>query len=254
MVLAREDGKGYFYIHRMLYDQAVVIHDIYKDEIPMLIKALTNKEESRADVDYFLENTPAPISSLAPFLLLVKSGLEEFKDMVGAIHVMSGPVNLRGLLKYPYELRNTPSFSLSIREEYELSWDRFFQTAMPFGSQQFVQPQVTTAVQTNISNTYAPTTEVKGEAVVLDGVKYTQTEEAPPMTDNDDIEAWMAKMEAEALAQLDKDKDKDKDKKETPPTPAPTPAPEPAHTPTKPIAGDSTKAGNGVDLLKEGLL
>lgn len=132
MLTIKGANNGYYYIHRALYDQAVIINDIYKDDVPMLIKDITNGNETREDVETFMETAPSPIRILGPFLLLVKEELHEFVDMVGAIHVMSGPINLRGLLKYPYEMRNNPTFSLSIREEYELAWDRFFKTTMPF--------------------------------------------------------------------------------------------------------------------------
>lgn len=125
-------GDGYLYIHRSLYDQIVVINDIYSTSKEMLIEHLTGKSESRGDVDWFWDNIPSPVNVMAPFLLLVKSELEDFVDMIGAIHAMSGPVALRGLLRVPFEMRNTPSFSLSIKEEYQLSWERFFMLSTPF--------------------------------------------------------------------------------------------------------------------------
>lgn len=134
MVIRGKNNIGFFYIHRSLYDQAVIINDIYEEDVNMLIKALTGKEDSRPDVDKFLEEVPQPLNIFAPYLLLIKDELEELEDMVGAIHVMSGPLNLRKMLKIPFEMRNTPTFSLTIREEYQVAWDRFFQTTMPYSS------------------------------------------------------------------------------------------------------------------------
>ena len=162
MVLRSKNNEGFFYIHRALYDQAVVINDIYGEDPSNLILALTNKEESRADVDYFLENAPYPIHILGPFLLLVKEELTDFVDMIGAIHVMSGPLSLRGMLKIPYELRNmNPSFSLSIKEEYQLAWDRFFQNAMPYTDDMFHMHEATpmNGVQTTTVEKSVPTYE-----------------------------------------------------------------------------------------------
>jgi hypothetical protein len=143
LVIRAKDNIGYFYIHRALYDQAVVINDIYGEDPKMLIKAITNKDESRDDVDYFLENAPSPINIFGPFLLLVKEPLTEFEDMIGAIHVMSGPLHLRNMLKIPFEMRNMmPTFSLSIKDEYQLAWDRFFQTTLPYSVDMFHMPGI----------------------------------------------------------------------------------------------------------------
>lgn len=133
IVLRGLNDEGFYYVHRTLYDQAVVLYDMYIDQIEVLIKAITNKTESRDDVDFFLQNVPAPINILGPFLLLVTKPLDDLVDMVGAIHVMSGPLSFRKMLQIPYDMRNmNPSFSLSIREEYKLSWDRFFITTIPY--------------------------------------------------------------------------------------------------------------------------
>lgn len=133
LVIRGEEAGGYFYIHRALYDQAVVIQDIYGEDPEQLIKAITGTTQTRPDVDAFLITAPSPINMLGPFLLLVKQELESFVDMVGAIHVMSGPMHLRKMLKVPYEMRNSvPNFSLSIKEEYKLAWDRFFLNTIPY--------------------------------------------------------------------------------------------------------------------------
>lgn len=132
MVIRSRDNIGYIYVHRSLLEQAVIIQDIYEDNLEMLIKAVTGKEETRADVTYFFENAPVPINYLAPYLLLVKSELETMEDMYGALHVMSGQINFRKMLKIAPEMRSNPSFSLSIREEYQLAWDRFLQNTMPY--------------------------------------------------------------------------------------------------------------------------
>lgn len=185
MLVIRGKGDGYFYIHRSLYDQAVIINDIYKDTPDLLRKAITGSDESRDDVDLFMESAPSPINMLGPYLLLVKEPLEEFVDMVGAIHVMSGPINLRGMLRFPIEMRNNPSFSLSIKEEYELAWNRFFMTTMPFGEQQYtpapIQPMNGTATVT------VPTEEDELSNVGADGVAYADPLEALLFAPDEDI-------------------------------------------------------------------
>lgn len=124
--------NDYYYIHRSLYDQAVVLDYLYKNKISELIYNITGSDETRDDVDYFMSVTPRPLSIFGPFLLLVKDMLTEYSDMVGAIHVMSTTTNLAGMLEIDQRMRNTPQFSLSIKEEYELSWDRFFQSVIPY--------------------------------------------------------------------------------------------------------------------------
>lgn len=161
MTIRAKDNIGYFYIHRSLYDQAVVIDDIYGEAPEKLREALTGKDATREDLAVFEEKAPKPIAILSNFLLLVDAPLDTFEDMVGAIHVMSGPVNLRNMLKFSFEMRNTPHFSLSIREEYQLAWDRFFQNTMPYSNDMFfhkdVAPMngtqtVTTPVEDGLSN------------------------------------------------------------------------------------------------------
>ncbi|MCM1219028.1 MAG: hypothetical protein NC548_31485 [Lachnospiraceae bacterium] len=245
LVIGAKNG-GYFYIHRALYDQAVIINDIYKDNIPELLEAVSGKQETRDDVEYFMDNVPSPIHILGPFLLLVKEELQDFRDMVGAIHVMSGPLNLRGLLKYPFELRNQPSFSLSIREEYELAWDRFFQTTMPYGSQptvvqQAVQPMNGTATTT------VPTPEEELSNVGDDGVEYADELEALLFGSADDLFDMPSDFGEEEETNPEVEK-----KEEVKPASIPSPAsvvpePEPEPAPVKKIV-------SGLDALRSGLI
>lgn len=231
MVIRAKDNVGYFYIHRALYDQAVVIHDIYGEEPVNLIKALTGKEESRSDVDYFLENVPAPINIFGPYLLLIKDELEIFEDMVGAIHVMSGPLHLRNMLKIPFEMRNAmPSFSLSIKEEYQLAWDRFFQNTMPYSIDMFHRQEVSP----------------------MNGVQTTtvdQPEDTEPTGYEDfgiDADAMAFLMgDDDPFAELDELDESDEETVEEPepvpvvptPVPKPEPAPEPEPEPVKIVTG-----------------
>lgn len=139
-MLVIEDGDGgYYYIHRSLYDQAVVLDYLYHDNVNKLIEEITGQTETRDDVVYFLENTPRPLNIFGPFLLLVKELVADYVDMVGAIHVMSGPMNLCKMVEIPFAMRNNPTFSLSIRDEYILAWNRFFQTVIPYSEDMYIQ-------------------------------------------------------------------------------------------------------------------
>ena len=170
MVIRGKENIGFFYIHRSLYDQAVVLYDLYGDNPLELVKELTGKDEMREDTEYFIDNTPQPISIFGPFLMLVDDLVEDFDDMVGAIHVMSGPLNLRKMLKVPVEMRNTPAFSLSIKEEYQVAWDRFLQTTMPYSPDMYRQPglQPLNGVQTTVTSSGEFHTEEEEEQFLED--------------------------------------------------------------------------------------
>lgn len=184
MTIRAKDNIGYFYIHRSLYDQAVVIDDIYASSPEQLRIALTGKSDKRDDIEEFENKAPKPLAILGNFLLLVEAPLETFEDMVGAIHVMSGPINLRNMLKVPFDMRNTPTFSLSIREEYQLAWDRFFQNTMPYSDDMFFQ-----RAATPMNGTQTVTEPVDGELSNIgdDGVEYEDPLMALLMGCDDDI-------------------------------------------------------------------
>lgn len=245
MVIRAKDGDGYFYIHRSLYDQAVIINDIYGDEPEQLIKEITGSTESRPDVDFFLNNMPIPINILGPFLLLVKSELTEFEDMVGAIHVMSRPLSFRGMLKIPFEMRNmNPSFSLSIKEEYKIAWDEFFQFAMPYGASMTVptsqaRPMAGTA-QTydsvdelvNASDAPQELTGYEDQGIDADALAFLMGDGDDPFAELDDMD----EEESDPFAGLEETKE------DPAPIPVPEPEPEPEPEPVAP-------AKSGVDAL-----
>lgn len=140
MVIRGEKNHGYFYVHRLLYDQAVILYDSYSDDIDYMVSNIIGTTDMRDDVAFFLDNVPVPLNIFGPFLLLVKEPLTKLEDMVGAIHVMSMMINFRAMFLVPEEIRNrAPKFSLSIKEEYELAWDRFFQNAIPYSIGMFQQ-------------------------------------------------------------------------------------------------------------------
>lgn len=186
MIIAAKDESGYFYVHRSLYDQAVILSDIYGEEFPTLIRAITGKEDSRSDVDKFFEEVPAPLNVLGAYLLLVKSELEDIVDMIGAIHVMSGPLHFRRMLQIPFEMRNvTPSFSLSIKEEYKLAWDRFFKNTIPYSDDLYFRSEVVNPMN-GVATTVVPTEDTLSN-VGDDGVEYADPLEALLFGSGDDL-------------------------------------------------------------------
>lgn len=232
---------GYFYIHRALYDQAVVLDDIYCDDHELLIKAVTNREETRPDVEKFFEEVPRPINIFAPYLLLVKEEITDIIDMIGAIHAMSGPINLRRMLKVPFEMRNNPSFSLSIRDEYQLAWDRFFLNTTSYEDMMNGAVAVASNARVPMNGTNTTTEPVEGELsnVGDDGVEYADPLEALLYGCSDDI--------------FDLDEEDEEEESESVETPVPVPEPEPAPT-TVVEEVPVNKNKSGLELLSEGLV
>lgn len=187
LVVKGKDG-GYFYVHRALYDQAVIIHDLYGEAPEQLFAALTGSQESREDVDTFLAEVPAPLNILGAYLLLVKEPIEDLIDMIGAVHVMSGPCNFRRMLQAPMEVRTSPSFSLSIKEEYQLAWDRFFVNALPYSDDMFFQNNNNRPMN-GVDTETESVEEDDGELsnVGEDGVEYDNPLEALLFGSGDDI-------------------------------------------------------------------
>lgn len=201
MVIRGEKNTGYFYIHRLLYDQAVVLYDIYSEDIDFMVNSIIGTSDMRDDVAYFLDNVPAPLNIFAPFLLLVKEPLTELKDMVGAIHVMSMMINFRNMLKVPAEVRNnTPRFSLSIREEYELAWDRFFQTTLPYSVGMFQKSEGVTPMNgvatTTVTDDMSPLVRAANTTAYLGGDDLDKPAESFDDVDMSDADAVTAAVNA----------------------------------------------------------
>ncbi|MDR1523279.1 MAG: hypothetical protein LBS29_04945 [Endomicrobium sp.] len=127
MVLEDKFNK-YFYIHRSLYDQAVVLYDLYNKDIGMLRNMIAGTFKKKAAL-YFYENAPVPINILGLFLDLLDS-MEELEEdlevLSGIIHVISTTLDFRKLLKVDMQIRLSVRFSMSILNEYSLSWHKFF--------------------------------------------------------------------------------------------------------------------------------
>lgn len=232
---------GYFYVHRALYDQAVILDDIYCDDHELLIKAVTNSENTRPDVERFFEELPRPINIFAPYLLLVKEEIPDIIDMIGAIHAMSGPINLRRMLKVPFEMRNNPSFSLSIRDEYQLAWDRFFLSTTSYEDMMNGAVAFANNARTPMNGTNTSTEPVEDELsnVGDDGVEYADPLEALLYGCSDDIFD---------LDDTDEEETEDEvNEPEVTEEPAPEPEPVVEEAPVK-------KNKTGLELLSEGLV
>lgn len=126
-VLQGEDGM-FYYMHRSLYDQCVVLRDQYINLLPSFYKLFGFETEHPSVCDQFMSSVPEPLDILGPFLSLVGNceELDGIEEMCGALSVMSMTVDFRKMFKVPAAVRQSIKFSLSVREEYRVQWDRFF--------------------------------------------------------------------------------------------------------------------------------
>ncbi|MFD0588509.1 hypothetical protein ACFQZE_10890 [Paenibacillus sp. GCM10027627] len=125
-------NETYFYIHRDVYDQAIILSDRY-DTLAELAELVGGYDHNDDTVQWFYEQAPKPLHSLAPFLALIDGRIEpDIELCCGVLHVITSLINARHFVRKPLEVRKSVSFSLSIKEEYEMAWDRFFVTALPY--------------------------------------------------------------------------------------------------------------------------
>lgn len=177
-------GGGYFYVHRILYDQAVILDDLYSDNPHDLIKAITGGYKSRGDIVTFMRDMPKPLNILGPYLILVTEQIDELIDMVGAIHVMSGSLNFRAMLKIPFAMRHrNPKFSLGIRDEYKLSWDMFLQKTLPYNTSMLQQMAGGAPIQSEPVSDVVSTPRYEEEEEVEE-VEMTEEERAENALEN----------------------------------------------------------------------
>ena len=156
IILQGEDGM-YYYLHRDLYDQLTVLYDNYSfgENTHILCNLIGYPMDTWPDnVRHFYETAPGPIKMAAPYLMLVTrvEELSTMEDMCGALTVISMSINLRRFPKVDKSIRASITFSLYIREEYRMHWDRFFQENL-----EFEQLQSGAAVPAPRAYTHVPT-------------------------------------------------------------------------------------------------
>lgn len=131
-IMLEDKDNHYYFVHRTLYDQAVILKHTYGENIPMMEFVLgIDTEKPVSDVvQYFLDTAPSPLNILAPFLTLVEKYEDlpqNMRTLCGVLHVISRQISLLNYLKVDQSLRASVTFSLSIIEEFELDYERFFQ-------------------------------------------------------------------------------------------------------------------------------
>lgn len=133
-IVTLQDSDGvYYYVHKTLYEQAVIIEDRYGESIETLQKLIGGHPEHIA-IQKFIQYVPRPVGIMGYFLALLSEDVEDFEDAVGALDAISSAVNLRNLIKQPEAIRQTISFGMSVKNEYRDSWERFFQSCYLFDS------------------------------------------------------------------------------------------------------------------------
>lgn len=206
IVLQGDDGM-YYYMHRDFYDQMVVLTDTYVhgDKISVLTQKLFGKDftEFPANVLDFYDRVPWPVKMAAPFLLLVNKveQLTEFIDLVGAVSVMSMSLNMRMMTKLPKEVLAAVTFSLHVREEYQPTWDRFFQENPEYGVQVTIPAPVPTV----------RTIETPTGPVMVDE---ETGEEAEVVTTDDDLPPGMFDSFMDSLAGMSSSDEEDEEEEE----------------------------------------
>ena len=221
MTIESEDGM-YYYVHRSLYDQAVILNDRFKgkeNELMELI-GMNLTDQLPECIEFFHLVVPEPLNILGYFLALVQ-GFEtlsaDIEVLCGVIHQMSAALNFRSLISVPKEMRAQARFSLSIESEFRLSWDRFFQEAIPYEPDMFLHK----------ASAYQPATGYVGDE-----------DEPAEGEDEDGIFDWGAFAD-----NIDKSLEESEDD---------TPAPVQVPTVTQPtVVDEGDGADDGYDLMKD---
>ena len=206
IVLQDKDGY-YYYVHRSIYDDAVILQDRYKDDTERLLKVIGKGEDVSDDIKLFTSTVPTPLSILGYFLKLVSEPLEDVTDMCGALHVMSMGIGFRKFTQAMDTVKASINYSVSIKEEYSIYWERFMMecSRQPYISiaerevtvQPQPQPQVQQVQQPQVLNEgdYEMTTDGDPRTnPTHEFYKFYQDYPDMPVYDNiDDILDWIMK-------------------------------------------------------------
>lgn len=125
IVLEFEEEKGFAYLAKSTYDQAILLHDRFDGEIGLLKKILNVGDNHKDAVSYFYVTAPEPLNILAPFLGLIKEEVELTNDielLCGALHQLSMAIDFNIFVKVPEDIRKDVNFSKSVIMKYKQSW------------------------------------------------------------------------------------------------------------------------------------
>lgn len=209
-----QDADGlYYYVHKTLYEQAVILRDRYGDSIDTLRELIGGNQDFEA-VRKFVEYVPSPVNIMGYFLGLLENDIEEFIDIVGALDAISSAVNLRNLIKQPLSIRQTVTFGMSIQNEYEDMWDNFLRSC-------YLYVDIKDAMRGNFNQPAQSTSTVVQNAQQVEDVpeepEYEGSDEDIFSQVTEDalaqFDAMVGDLDAMIAAAEDKDKEQEKEDK-----------------------------------------
>lgn len=182
----------YFYVHRDVYDSAVALSDRYTFET-LLEKV--EPEKNRDIMNYYKDKFPKPLDILVPFLSLLNFNISDelaedqhnVEIITGILHVITNGCDVRRFIQIPKEVRRAVTYSIGITEEYEMSWERFFDEAIDYDDlMNFLRTGKNEIPKINYHYEPAPPIEVDSKEIIEekseDEIRYEKM-----MEDADDI-------------------------------------------------------------------
>lgn len=128
IIILQGEDEAYYYPHRSLYDQCVILRDQYIGLIPSPYKLPGFEGEYSKACDVSMKSVPEPLGILVPFLDIITDyeKLDSIDDMCGTTSSISMFTDFRKMFKVPIAARTLIRSSLSVHEEHCAQWNRFF--------------------------------------------------------------------------------------------------------------------------------
>ena len=242
LTLTTNDGR-YLYVHCKVYGDAAIIADKFGRSTEALVDVINEgATEVPAIVTEVYELLPHPVNILAYYLLLIKTiNVEELtvEEAIGALHAISNCLDFRLFPTLLAETRKNVRFTMMLVDEYKLSYDQFFQTAIPF-------ERLTT---TTVSSSRGPLAEEgvspakkvvdeEEEEVVEVGEHVIDPNDLSEESQQADLVALQSMNVSEMFSLIPMEPDEDQKDEEAPAVTAPAPAPEPEPAPAAPMTKD----------------
>ena len=197
VITLQVDDSLMIYVHRSLYDVAVVLKDRYetKDRLIEAIGFVNNMDA----INMFYKECPDPINILAPFLSYINPTLETeftFEFCVGALHTLHRTLDMRGSLKVEPQLRRSVRITVRPEDDYLLQWGVLLR-------EWFDYDEISTLIHSEVSSPPPPPLPESDDMIIFE--------------DDDDDSEMMELLDS--LSSKVKNKDKDKVKPESKPEP-----------------------------------
>lgn len=176
-IITLEFEKGFLYVARKAYECGVLLSNKreYKDAniLEKLVKP-TDKE-TRPSIKQLFDILPYPLKPLSYMLYLTDVEYTDLADQLGALSIIlqfSQPVYW---FSTPKDKRQDFSFGSSIRQEYELDWQTFFDNSILF--EDIIHPKENTekypifVINATATNSLLPTANIvqNNSSAVLNG-------------------------------------------------------------------------------------